>query len=137
VIGAAALAALALAYAVQRGVQRMPDGPRNLAHVAQIADALGLHYRSDRLDGQVVGRLIVSDTPIDFDRASALRFGDPEGPCWKGTVAVSFTVQEYREYMLAGNGIAWGEVHLYGDPAIIRMLTTAQVPAIDPPAPPR
>jgi len=99
------------------------DGPRSLAEVARLAHRAGLYASSDRPDGRVVHRLIVSDRPISWLRANLLRFGAPDHPCWAGTVAVCFPARVYLANYDPDFCTLWGEVMLYGDRAVIRRLT--------------
>ncbi len=98
------------------------DGPQTLAEVQRIAESAGLYWRSDRRDGKVMLRLIVSDHPVTDMQAGMLRFNHPHHPCWGGVVAVSIPWQSY-----VGNGdpehaAIWGKMFLYGDPEILRRL---------------
>src|SRR5262245_3000921 len=65
-----------------------PPAPRTVADVIEAADRLGLYSRSDRADGEVDGRLVLSDRPLTWERTGTLRWGDPDHQCWVGTVAV-------------------------------------------------
>src|SRR5438105_310153 len=73
----------------------VPSGPNTLDEVAEIAGTLGLHCRSDRRDGAVHCRLVISGEPLTLLQANFLRFGDPRHPCWTGTVAVSIDPERY------------------------------------------
>jgi hypothetical protein len=122
-----ALAGLSTAAAVvftllcSRSDPRSP-GPQNLEDVAQIAGELGLYQRSDDLSGKVTHRLVVSDLPLTFERASELRFGDPAHPCWRGTVEACIPWKMYQSFADPEYGVVWGEIFLFGDPALIRTL---------------
>ena len=84
--GAAVALALALCAFVRREPQP-PPVPRTLDQVTRIAEAMGLHSRSDLESGAVNNRLVISDHPLTFERANSLHVGDPDHPCWSGTVA--------------------------------------------------
>jgi hypothetical protein len=100
--------------------------PQSLQDVALRADVLGLHHRSDVLSGKVGDRLVVSDQALTFDRVSALRFGEIAHPCWQGTVAACVPWRSYLNYAHPDHGVVWGRTFLFGDPAIIRALTSAK-----------
>src|SRR5690349_15936242 len=74
-----------------------PDGPATLAEVARLAEHVGLYARSDRCDGTVLNRLIVSDRPVSFRHAANLRFNNPRHPCWSGLVAVCYPWQSLAQ----------------------------------------
>jgi hypothetical protein len=99
-----------------------PAGPRSLEEVARLAADMGLHYRSDRLNGELACRLVVSNWPITHERANSVRFGEADHPCWQGTVAVSTPWHCFGRYGDPDHGVVWGEVFLFGDPALIRAL---------------
>jgi hypothetical protein len=138
-IGVFLVGALALCMVVLAGGLRLHDvepdvpGPRSLKEVAQIANELGLYYRSDiyarPFDDSVYYRLVVSDRPLTFERVNELRFNRGE-PCWGGTVAVTLDrAHGYDEYFASaaeefpGWVARWGDFFLFGDPALIRRLT--------------
>ena len=120
--GVAAWLVLALASEHRRA---SPSGPQSIAEVARIADELGLHHRSDPLSGEVRNRLVISDRPASWERVNNVRFGLPEHPCWRGTVAASTPWRCFARYCDPDHGVIWGEVFLYGDPALIRKLVAA------------
>jgi hypothetical protein len=131
--GALALCLLALAGWRRDHVEADVPGPRTLKEVVQVATELGLYYRSDRadraFDNGIRYRLVVSESPLTFERAGELRF-KPGDQCWDGTVAVTLdrahgfyhffalTADEYPGWVAR-----WGDFFLFGDPALIRRLT--------------
>jgi hypothetical protein len=46
----------------------------------------------------------------------------PERYCWSGTVAVYFSKSAYSANYDPEHSAFWGQLFLYGDPAIIRSL---------------
>jgi hypothetical protein len=132
VAGALALVVMAgLAWRSERPEKETP-GPRTLTEVAQVAGRLGLYFRSNlldgRFDGDITWRLVVSDRPINHERANSLLF-QTDDPCWKGTVAVTLDPNHgYDHYFLTqsvpqGWIARWGTCFLFGDPALVRQLT--------------
>ncbi len=95
--------------------------PRQMEDVIKIAQNLGLHYRGDREDGQVQIRLLISASPLTWERANTLVVGRRVGSDWVGTVAV---IQGLRAFPLVSHDMTvWGEFLIYGDPALIKKLT--------------
>lgn len=126
-------------YSRARRDPQVPRGPRAVRQVARLADSLGLHHRSDILSGEVASRLVVSDRPLTYTRANTLHMGDPHHACWRGTVAVCGEGRVFAHMCDGQHGILWGDVLLYGDPALIRQLITSPLPddvAIDEPEAP-
>ena len=122
--------ALALALGLYTFLRRewQAPTPRTLHQVAQIADRLGLYRRSDVHSGVVNSRIVVSDRPLTWERANALHVGDPDHPCWSGTVA-AWTGGRAFPYLIDNErGVLWGDLLLYGDPELIRRLMAAPVP---------
>jgi hypothetical protein len=97
------------------------SSPRQLGQVIQMAQKLGLHYRGDRAEGPVELRLLVSDSPLPWERANALVVGRKVNGDWVGTVAV---MQDPTALALESHEMTpWGRFLLYGDPALIKKLT--------------
>jgi hypothetical protein len=101
--------------------------PQSLAEVQAIAQKLGLHCRSDRADGTVGFRLLVSEEPLPLERANLLTFGSreesPNGRAnWLGVVAVYQTLVFDTDL-----AVPWGKVFLYGDPPLIEKLTGQKI----------
>jgi hypothetical protein len=88
----------------------------------QIAQQLGLHYRGDREDGEVQLRLLVSESPLTWERANALVVGQGMHSDWIGTVAVIRGLKEYPP--VSHQMTSWGRFLLYGDPALCEKLTS-------------
>jgi hypothetical protein len=94
------------------------SGPQRIDEIIGIAQELGHHYRSDREDGQFQLRLLISESPLSWERANSLVVGRNESSDWIGTVAV------LRPFPLDPHDLPmWGKFHLYGDPALIKKLT--------------
>jgi hypothetical protein len=115
-----------------RHPRTMDEILQTLQEVARVADDLQLHHRSDVENGELRCRLIVSERTVTYQRANDMRIGEPEHPCWKGTVAVCAPLHSYLHYLDANCGVVWGEVFLYGDPALIRMLVAARPQGVRP-----
>ena len=87
----------------------------------EIAQKLGLHYRGDREDGQVQVRLLMSESPLTWERANRLVVGRRQDSDWVGTVAV---IQGLKAFPLVSHDMTvWGKFLVYGDSALIRKLT--------------
>jgi hypothetical protein len=97
-------------------------GPRTMEEVIGLVQKLGLHYRSDHKDGRVGSRLVVSDSPLTWQRANALRMGPNKDSDRNGTVAV---LQSNSGMAIAPDERmeAWGDFFVYGDPSLIKRLT--------------
>jgi hypothetical protein len=98
-------------------------GPRTFEEVARIAAARSLCCRSDRPGGVHFTRLVVSRTPLSLEETNLLSFGDPTRPCWRGKVAVCYPRRQYLDHLEPGHAAVWGEMLLFGDPAVIEQLT--------------
>jgi hypothetical protein len=107
-----------------RGPEPSLPGPQTMEQVVAVAQNLGLHYRSDRADGVIDSRLIVSEAPVTLERAVLLSPARlPEDPQWFRTVAV-YRSQRYLTYFPGVYElVAWGSFFLYGDPSLIKRLT--------------
>jgi hypothetical protein len=100
-----------------------PQGPATLQEVARLAEEMGLYWRSDRKDGAIKSRLVVSNRPLTAVRANLVRFNCPEHPCWVGTIAISRPWQHNISNYDPEYSVVWGDMFVYGDPEIIRRLT--------------
>lgn len=100
-----------------------PPGPESMQEVIRIADGLGLYWRSDRFDGLVSHRLVVSERPVSCVRANDMRFGAPEHRCWNRTVAVCYPAKGHVMNFDPVCSAVWGQMMLYGDPEVIHKLT--------------
>ena len=101
--------------------------PQSLEEVQAIAKKLGLHCRSDRADGGMGFRLLVSEAPLSLERANLLRFGGREESAkgranWLGVVAVYQTWNFETDLV-----VPWGKLFLYGDPPLIEKLTGQKI----------
>src|SRR5262249_52735214 len=88
--------------------------PRTVEEVARAAAARSLYCRSDREDGEVHSRLVVSRTPLTLDEANLLPFGDPASPRWRGKVVVCHPWKQYAYHLEPGCAAVWGEMLLFG-----------------------
>jgi hypothetical protein len=88
--------------------------------VVKIAQQLGLHYRGDGEDGQVQMRLLISDSPLSWERANGLFVGKRKDSDWIGIIAV-FQGQQ-AVYLVSHDMTVWGKFLLYGDPSLIEKL---------------
>jgi hypothetical protein len=95
--------------------------PRKVEEVQAIARQLGLYERGECPDGRGDMRLIISETPLNWERVNSLVMGRKQQSDWVGTVAVILQVREFPP--LADPMIPWGNFLLYGDPALIQRLT--------------
>jgi hypothetical protein len=94
-------------------------GPQTMKEVIGFVQKLRLHYRSDQEDGTVGSRLVVSESPLTWQRANAFPMVPKKDSDWNGTVAIlrgSLIVPDQRLE-------AWGSFFVYGDPSLIKRLT--------------
>ena len=97
--------------------------PQSFEEAKEIAKKIGLHCRSDRKDGALGFRLLVSEAPLPPERDHLLRFGSREESekgrlNWLGVVAV------YHPWNFDSDlATPWGKLFVYGDPAMIEKLT--------------
>jgi hypothetical protein len=94
-----------------------------LTEVASVARESGLYPRSDREDGTLGWRLIVSDRPISLGHANGLYFGDAKHPRWRGVVAISVPWLAALELSDPAHFVVWRGLFVFGDPAVIHRLT--------------
>jgi hypothetical protein len=66
-------------------------------------------------------RLVISDTPLTWERVNSLVIGRRQQSDWVGTVAVMLQVREFPP--MSDPMTPWGNFLLYGDPALIQRLT--------------
>lgn len=105
--------------------QAEPTKPQTLGEVMGIARKLGLHCRSERADGEIGIRLLVSEAPLPLERANLLCFGGREKSNkgrsdWVGVVAV------YKPGLVIVDSdpvMQWGNLLVYGDPTLMEKLT--------------
>ena len=98
------------------------SSPGSMKEVMAIARKLGLHYRSDRADGIVETRLVISDFPLEWERANTFVMRRVNEADSSGVVGV---LREVRGLTLMPDKRLerWGEFFLCGDPALIARLT--------------
>jgi hypothetical protein len=124
-IGLVALAAACLCAPAFPGFFRpsVRSEPETFEEVIAIAEELGLYYRSDRKDGLVLARLIVSERALTWEQANGVTINTRTMTACRGTVAV------YRHWDLeictANRMVPWGSMYIYGDPALIEKLLDA------------
>jgi hypothetical protein len=118
-----ALLLLSAVLLVNRWCGTEPANPQSLEEVRALADKLGLNCRSDRQDGTIGFRLLVSETPLTQEQANLLCIGRREKgrADWHGVVAAYSNLDFDADLM-----VPWGKVLLYGDPALIEKLTGSQ-----------
>ena len=100
-----------------------PRGPATLEEVVEQADRIGLYSAGDPPGGAVGCRLVVSEFPLDAERACDVRMGAQAHPRWIGTVAVCTPSRAYLPNYVAGRTVIWGDLFVIGDPEVIRRLT--------------
>jgi hypothetical protein len=105
----------------------MRSAPQTLEAAITVADARGLFHNTDQSTGGPIGRLIVSDRQVTRERASYVRMNDPDHVCWVGTVAVYYPAHQMVDNYDAQHSVFWGNLFVYGDPAIIEQLTGLRV----------
>jgi hypothetical protein len=97
-------------------------GPRTMNEVIGIVQELGLHCRSDKIDGTVGFRLVVSESPLTWQRANTFTMVPKNDTDWNGLVTVlrdSWIMPDQRLE-------AWGDFFVYGDRSLIkRLMATA------------
>jgi hypothetical protein len=119
--GVGLVALLALAQ-LRRSDNPPSPGPRTLRDARPIVEGLGLYCRSDRPDGCLDNRLVVSERPLTADRANFLRLSNPQHPCWLGTVALCSPARAYAFHLAPEGTAIWGGLFVIGDPALVRKL---------------
>jgi hypothetical protein len=119
---AAALIALVAVLIHERHAAE-PPGPRTLEEVVRLAEERSLHWRGDQDDGAFRLRVVVSDAPVTQAQANLLCLGDLRLPCWRRVVAVYTPWGHSAEHLEPGYSAVWGELVVFGDPALIRRLT--------------
>jgi hypothetical protein len=98
------------------------SSPRSLEEVLAIAQKHGLYCCGDQAAGSIGRRLIISESPLSWERANAFRIGHSVDRDWKGTVAVVRDM-DGMQTIPDENIKVWGEFFLYGDPSLIERLT--------------
>jgi len=116
-----------LALTVRRLSMDRPGyrGPHTLQDAGRIAESLGLFHRSDTAEGVPTCRLIVSETPLTFERAGAIVLREPTHPSLLGTVAVYSGAHAMGMNYDPTCSAIWGDLFVYGDPAVILKLLNA------------
>jgi hypothetical protein len=102
------------------------DGPATLAEVVRIADEVGLHHASDRKDGVLLHTVVLAEAPVSAGQACLLRVGDPHHPCWIGRVTVARGWKSRIDNHVPGHSAVWGEMFVFGDPAVIDKLVSRE-----------
>jgi hypothetical protein len=98
-------------------------GPDSMEEVLLAVQERGLYCRSDRGDGVVTHRLIISDQPVSLYRANLIRFGDPQHYCWYRLAAVTWPARSNLGNYDPDYSVIWGDMLVYGDPVILQKLT--------------
>jgi hypothetical protein len=124
VVGATATLAWTCLEHVGKSPAR-PTNPQTMEEVAAIARDRGLHYRSDRKNGTFGLRLIISETPLTWERVALFGLTPGSEAAWNGTVAVLRNWQICFLPTPNEQTQVWGKFVLYGDPALIQRLMAA------------
>ena len=100
------------------------SAPRTLEDAVRIVEAEGLFWQADARDGPPSGRIVVSEVPISWERAS-WTYLDPRNPRLVGSVAVYYDPNRTlaRDNYLPGLSAVWGDLFVVGDPHLIEKLT--------------
>ncbi len=98
-----------------------------MRNVVAIAQGLGLHCRGDHADGCVSSRLLISETPLSWERANSMRLDERTKSAWHGTVAVFRKNRAGVEMSAEDEMESWGDFFLYGDPLLIQRLMAARL----------
>jgi hypothetical protein len=114
-----------LSSRAQTWVRPESDAPSSLEQVAKIAERHGLYQSSDRYNGKIGARLIVSSTSVTPERAACVALRPPRHPSWEGTAAVYRGVQWMYVDPDPPYSVIWGKFYVCGDPDLIRRLTGA------------
>ena len=94
------------------------SSPKSLADVAVLAEQKGLYW----VDGRVrlpSNRIIISTRPLEPEEAAAVNIAVPR----KGMASCYLKLRHMSVHYDPANSIVWGDVFLYGDPAVISALT--------------
>lgn len=105
-----------LAYSRQTGVAP----PSTVADAVARARSLGLHVGADNQLGKMEYRVVISETPVTPEDATALSLGDADDPRWVGRVVAILPGSMEPD----GRYTAWGRLWLFGDRELIHKLTT-------------
>ncbi len=115
-----ALAASALGLAIAHGAHGR-HRPATIAEVQQAAEQAGLFY--GRARGVVTGlRLLVARTPVRTEQVLNAELIDLDRPFWIGRVLVLARGKTPFALALPRPTAQWGDMDLYGDPALVREL---------------
>jgi hypothetical protein len=119
-----AVAALITSY-IDRSCRSEPlhSDPQKMEEVIAITQKQGLHYRSDQEDGTLTMRLTVSESPITWEHANALKLDPRKKSAWNGTMVIFYRDWDGLQTMPHDQFEVWGEFLLYGDPSLIKRLT--------------
>ena len=113
---------LLLGWVLSKRGSAARSSPRTTDEVIAIARKLGLHHRSDQVNGDhTFRRLVISEFPITWARANDFSLWRAQSD-WTGMVAVVWDWDGMRT-MPDERMQPWGEFLVYGDPALIERLT--------------
>jgi hypothetical protein len=101
-------------------------GPQTMKEVIGIVQKLGLHYRSDKEDGTVGSRLVVSESPLTWQRANVFPMIPKKDSDWNRRVAVLRSSIGVIELVPDEQMEVWGDFFVYGDSALIKRLTATE-----------
>src|SRR5260370_40233383 len=98
-------------------------GPQTIHEAGVIAHSKDLYCISDEPGGIPRCILVVSELPLTREEAGGLRMNWPTHPDWRGVVKIYGD----RRMVLWNHdqtcSVVWGELFVYGDPAVIQKLT--------------
>jgi hypothetical protein len=108
-------------------VQDTSANPETMDEVIAIAGKLGLHYRGDLFSDSGGNRIIVSEHPMTWEGANALRVRVADHPDWLGKVAVYHRGNRDMTFIVLADEhmVPWGRFFLYGDRTLITKLMWA------------
>ena len=97
--------------------------PQTIHEARVIAHSKDLYCISDEPGGIPRCILVVSELPLTREEAGGLRMNWPTHPDWRGVVKIYGD----RRMVLWNHdqtcSVVWGELFVYGDPAVIQKLT--------------
>ena len=111
-----ALTFMSLSFAASMRSSNSP--PTSLTDVALLAEQKGLHCTDGRMR-LPSNRIIISSSPLNSDEAAAVNIVAPRA----GTVSCYLKAKDMSVNYDPAHSMVWGNVFVYGDPAVISVLT--------------
>jgi hypothetical protein len=108
-----------------------PKGPQTLEEVIPLVERLRLYHCSERKDGFLENRLIVSNEPVTWQRASQMVIVNPRHPCWERTIAICRNRRSFVYHYDPRHTVYWGDMFVIGDPRLILRVTGQRVESSD------